>query len=76
MAGAEGKVMTDAVQIGDREFRVGATYAPRNGAGWRVPAAFEGATPERMFVHYRVADARLKTSAANWLRWAGDEVTP
>ena len=76
--------MTDTVRIGDREFRVGATYAMK--PGWK-PAG-----EPHTFVHYKPDQPHLEGGlvvtrkpyvvyrsrwAANvWLRWAGDEVTP
>ena len=75
--------MTDTVRIGDREFRIGATYAPsdQKALGPRGRVLVQGPLhPCRGDVIYRFeGDPPVKLRHvwfSVWLRWAGDEVTP
>ncbi len=64
------------VKIGTRKFRIGATYAPSADAKWTAPAIFEGLKRHGM-VWYNIGGlCKCTCSVANWLDWAGDEVTP
>ena len=77
--------MTDTVRIGDREFRVGATYAPKRGNPSlvrRLHSFDPGHDRERSGMN-RPGGAVLyinsgrfpcRCSAQGWLRWAGEEV--
>lgn len=81
---------SETVTIGGREFRVGATYAPKRPGLTRRPRQFQGFHPFTLCwmtnmnrpggtVTYGVRDQDgglwcRNCSAVQWLRWAGDEV--
>lgn len=79
--------MTEAVKIGDREFRVGAWYAAKL-PGRQHKRKFELYNPSMyrtsdgmnrpggtVFYWRRGLDLR-QCSAVAWINWAGDEVLP
>lgn len=62
------------VTIGNREFRIGAWYAPSAESVWRKPVRLDRLA--RRGAHYNIGgDCPVQCSRRNWLRWAGDEVT-
>lgn len=64
------------VKIGDREFRVGATYAPRvEGGRTRILKVTWSQYAEVEWAHAANSPWRICSYRA-WLRWAGDEVLP
>lgn len=70
------------VKIGDREFRIGATYAardPMDRARWELVTVQPHCTlfPNGV-VGYTQGNRHCVSfmSSALWLRWAGDEVQP
>ena len=67
--------MTDTVRIGDREFRVGAWYLPANPKS-RIASRKLHAYLLGVVWWADKADRRFWISRRQWLRWAGDEVTP
>ncbi len=80
------------ITIGGREFRVGATYAPKRPGPSRKPRRLQGFDPATSCwmsgmnrpggtITYGIRDRDgemwcRNCSAEQWLRWAGDEVAP
>ena len=71
--------MPDTITIGGREFRVGATYAPRK-PGPRTHAKIFLELVEKpswgTCVRFTGRRGPSWVTARSWLRWAGDEVAP
>jgi hypothetical protein len=66
--------MTDTIAIGGREFRVGATYAPKSGKG--KPRILMIAWQKFAEVEWRDELGAYwgRCRYDTWLRWAGEEV--
>lgn len=70
-----------AIIIGDREFRIGATYEPKNLASQRrktllVYRPFATWPFRGPSVQYRNKNTSTEWSSVGaWLKWAGEEVT-
>jgi Ser-tRNA(Ala) deacylase AlaX len=67
------------VTIGDREFRIGATYQGKIDPKYRMVIPRQRALLRviggEVWFRTKTGDEQSAPSG-NWLRWAGDEVTP
>ncbi len=68
---------TDTITIGGREFRVGATYAPRRpGKTGPRNRTFLGGAMHRDVAYRDHAGVTRTCWCMTWWEWAGDEVAP